>query len=295
MPSEYLNWHNEVEFSTPPRMVVGFSGWMDGGEVSTGVLRYLIEHLGSELVADITADPFYIYNVPGPLEIAGLFRPHAKIEGGVVREVREPVNQFFAAPEQALLLFEGKEPNLNWREFSACALAVAERYSVEKICFVGSVSSLMPHTRPPYYYSAVSDEALLPWVESHGLNPTDYEGPGSFVTYLSTRARDAGIPMASVVAGIPAYVQGRNEKALAASVEKLSELLSFSVDMAELQIRRQRFEAGLHAIVAKRPDLAGHIEKLERAYDDQVMPEADQGRDSELREWFEKQDIDPDE
>jgi predicted ATP-grasp superfamily ATP-dependent carboligase len=291
MSANDLNWYAEPDFSSA-QMLLGFSGWMDGGEVSTGSVRYLIDRFSAPVIADIDPSPFYIYNVPGPMEIAGLFRPHVKIEGGVVRGVREPLNRLFAIPEQGLVVFEGKEPNLNWERFAECVLAAAERCSVERICFVGSVSSLLPHTRPPYFYSAVSEESLLPWITEQGLSPTDYEGPASFITYLSTRARLRGIPMATVVAGIPAYVQGRNEKALVATVRKAADLLALSIDTSELDARAQRFEEGLTAIVDQRPDLAGHIHKLERAYDDQVAPEEDQGRDDDLRRWFKKQGLD---
>jgi hypothetical protein len=42
-------------------MVMGFSGWMDGGEVSTGSVKRLIKTLGAEKIAEISPEPLYIY------------------------------------------------------------------------------------------------------------------------------------------------------------------------------------------------------------------------------------------
>jgi hypothetical protein len=42
------------------RMVLGFSGWMDGGEVSTGTVDYLAGKLNARKLAGIVPGPFYI-------------------------------------------------------------------------------------------------------------------------------------------------------------------------------------------------------------------------------------------
>ena len=61
------------------RLLLGFSGWMDGGDVSTGTIGLLAEKLEAEKIAEIKSDSFYLYNFPGSMEITALFRPHTKI------------------------------------------------------------------------------------------------------------------------------------------------------------------------------------------------------------------------
>ena len=46
---------------------------------------------------------------------------------------------------------------------------------------------------------------LLPLLKQHGLKPTEYEGPGSFATYLLRHAPTRGVEMLSIAAEIPAY------------------------------------------------------------------------------------------
>lgn len=62
-----------------PRLLLGFTGWMDGGEVSSGTVRCLVEKLDATYFADIEPEGFYLYNLPGMMEMATLSRPHTRI------------------------------------------------------------------------------------------------------------------------------------------------------------------------------------------------------------------------
>src|SRR5262245_36431211 len=85
-------------------LVLAFTGWMDGGDVSTGTVRRLVEHLGARPIAEIDPEPFYIYNFPGSMEIASLFRPSIKIEEGRVVSLDMPANTFYCHPPASLVL-----------------------------------------------------------------------------------------------------------------------------------------------------------------------------------------------
>src|SRR5262249_52208014 len=98
-------------------LVLALTGWMDGGDVSTGTVRRLVALLGAPPVAEIDPEPFYLYNFPGSMEIAALFRPRIKIEEGLVAEHEMPANTFYCHRPGNLLLFLGREPNLRWRGF----------------------------------------------------------------------------------------------------------------------------------------------------------------------------------
>ena len=104
-------------------LVLAFSGWMDGGDVSTGTVRRLVDLLGARPVAEIDPEPFYLYSFPGSMELAALFRPHIKIADGLVVSHEMPANTFYCHEPANLLLFLGKEPNLNWRAFGDFPIA----------------------------------------------------------------------------------------------------------------------------------------------------------------------------
>src|SRR3954471_14912524 len=95
-------------------LLLALTGWMDGGLVSTGTVRSLMNNraIGAgtgastlPAIATIDPDPFYIYNFPGSMEIAALFRPDVKYDDGVITQFDLPENTFHADPDGKLLYF----------------------------------------------------------------------------------------------------------------------------------------------------------------------------------------------
>jgi len=268
-------------------MVIGLTGWMDGGEVSTGTVEYLIDLLDARLFAEIDPSGFYIYNFPGSMEVSSLFRPHAVIEAGLVVAYHEPRNRFYVAEEHNLVLFEGKEPNLRWPDFADCMFALAAKCGVSRIVFIGSVAGIVPHTREPRLYGSVSDEKFRPLLDDLGLEPTDYEGPASLTTYLSALAGERDLQMTTVVAEIPAYVQERNVRCIEAVTRKVADMLGLALSLDELHEETVEFERRLAEIVGGKPELAALIRKMEQAYDKELTG----SQMDDLKSWFEKQNI----
>jgi len=275
-------------------MILGFSGWMDGAEVSTGALGYLAEQLKARSIGEIRSGHFYILNVPGSMEITALFRPSARIEDGLVKSLDMPQNEFFAAEEAKLLLFRGKEPNAGWELYADHLLEAATRCGISDLYFMGSVGSVVPHTRDPVFWSTMTSEALRDRLVPHGISPTNYEGPASFATYLSLRAKDAGLNMATIVAGIPSYIEGRNPRCIEAMITKLGEILGRNFDLGDLQAQSREFLDGVQTAMKKNPKLAERIQQLEKLYDNEVSGETTEetkGTDDTLKNWFERQNI----
>lgn len=258
---------------------------MDGGDVSTGTIDYLIDALGADRIADIDPTPFYIYNMPGSMEVTALFRPHVRITNGLIEDFDEPENAFYCVPDRNLVLFTGKEPNLAWPEFAECILHVAESCGVSMLHFIGSVAGLVPHTREPRFFGSVSDSNLLPWLEEHDIVPSEYEGPASFITYLTTRARNRDLGLATLVAGIPTYVEGKNTKCIKTTVQKVAAMLSLDLNLRELERMSAEFEKQLDATVQERPELVEQIRKIEAIYDQETLDT----KEEDLRDWFERQ------
>ncbi len=269
------------------RMVMALSGWMDGGETSTGTVEYLVEQLRAEKFAEIEPEEFYIYNFPGSMEVSALFRPHTKIEDGLITTYEEPANTFYCSQEHRLVLFKGKEPNLRWSDYAECVLSVAAECNVRTIYFVGSVAGLIPHTRDPKFHGSVSDEGLGQMLQQHGVHPTNYEGPASIVTYLTMLARQRGMRMATLVAEVPAYIQGKNPKAIGAAAGKLAAILGLRLELDNLKALNKGFEKSIAKLIEDQPELAEHIHKMEEHYDKEELSK----EMAELKEWFERQGV----
>lgn len=252
-------------------LVLALSGWMDGGDVSTGTVERLIHLLGAEAFAEIDPDPYYIYNFPGSMDIAAIFRPNIEIEEGIIKSVEMPANTFYIHQPANLVFFVGQEPNLRWVSFGEALMQVVDRADVKRILFVGSFGGSVPHTREPRLYLTVSREDLLEEYEQYGLKNSTYEGPGSFTTYLMTRAIAADLDMASIVAEIPGYLQGTNPLSIEAVTRRLAKILNLPLDLAELRVASDEWETQVSDAVDKNEELAEKVRELEQQYDDQLI------------------------
>lgn len=252
-------------------LVLAFSGWMDGGDVSTGTVRRLVDLLDADVIAEIDPEPFYIYNFPGTMEIAALFRPHIKIEDGLVQEFEMPANSFYYYQPAKLVLFIGKEPNMHWRAFGECLFGFASQVGIERILFVGSFGGSVPHTREPRLFVTCSSEGLLPEMERYGVRRTGYEGPGSFTTYLMTQSSTAGIDMMSLVAEIPGYLQGTNPMSIEAVTRRLAKILQLPLDLDSLRSASTRWELEVSTAIEDNPEMAERVRQLEEEYDDELL------------------------
>lgn len=269
------------------RLLLGFSGWMDGGDVSTGSVDWLAEQADADLVAVLDPEGFYIDNFPGSMEVSALFRPHVEITDGLITSYDPPENLFYADRARNLLLFTGKEPHLNWRGFGDAIFDYARACGVEEVYFVGSVAGMVPHTRDPRIRASVSDAEFKPRMTQAGIEFTDYDGPGSFTTSLLARAADEGMRMANLVVEVPAYIQGRNPKGIELVMRKLSALLELDLEADALRGISDLWEKRIDEAVKQRQDLAEHIQKLEEDYDHEVF-DTQMG---DLKDWLEQQGI----
>lgn len=270
-----------------PRLLLGLSGWMDGGEVSTGTVECLVAKLGARKFAEIDPRGFYLASFPGSMEITALFRPHTKITDGLIESFDEPTNTFFCNESQDLILFTGKEPHLNWEEFAECIFSLCNEFGVEMIYFIGSVAGLVPHTREPRLFCSVSHPELKDVFQHYGVKFANYEGPASIITYLTASSRKRGIRMVSLVATIPAYVQGNNPKCIEAVTRRLAGMLELDVELGDLTAISEEFEKKLCDVVQEQPELESNIHKLEEDYDSEIF----NNEMGDLRAWLEQKGI----
>ena len=278
---------SKLKFDSRPdlqggRLVLSFTGWMDGGDVSSGTVQGLVDELLAVQVAEIDSEGFYIFNFPGDMQSSALFRPHIKIEEGIVKRFEIPSNLFFASESHKLAFFLGKEPNLRWREFGQYIFDFAEELGLSSIVFVGSFAGSVPHTREPRLHVSVSMPHLRDKLQKLGLRPTNYEGPGSFMTYLTTQATQRGLEMANIAAEIPAYVNGTNPSSIEAVTRRLAAILELEVDLSRLRSESNQWESRVSEIVEDDSDLKQQVRELEEQYDDELIGSGQQGTDGGL-------------
>jgi len=258
-------------------MLLALTGWMDGGAVSTGTLRTLMEGRRLQEVARIRPDLFYIYNFPGTMEISALFRPEVTMRKGVIRKLDMPVNGFLCDPSTNLVFFVGKEPNLRWEEYADCVFEVTQRCSVKRIIFIGSFGGTVPHTREPRMFGAVSHSHLRSIMQAYGVRLSDYKGPASFSTYLLSQAPRRSVEMLSFVAEIPGYLQGINPLSIEAVSRRLAKILNVPVDFDAMRTASNAWEQQITEAVQQDQQLEATVQQLEEAYDNELLKEHGSG------------------
>ncbi|HYO11395.1 MAG TPA: PAC2 family protein [Tepidisphaeraceae bacterium] len=264
-------------------LLLALTGWMDGGEVSTGTVKQIMGRSEVKRIATIAPDDFYIYNFPGSMEIAALFRPHVRYDDGIVERIEMPSNIFWADEARNLVFFVGKEPNLKWQSFADCIFTLAKQAGVSRIVFMGSFGGSVPHTREPRLYGSVSHERLKDELAKYGVRLSDYEGPGSFASLLLHEAVRHDVEMLSFVAEIPGYLEGVNPLSIEAISKRLARMLNQPIDAAAMRKVSTEWENRVTQAVQKDDDLAATIRKLEEAYDNELIgaetDEADEAED----------------
>ena len=286
MNTKKLKIEREPSFNSP-RLVMGLSGWMDGGDVSTGAVKYLRDELHAEKFAHIEPAAFYIYSFPAPMELSAILRPYTKMKDGLVQELKMPSNTFYCCEKQNVVLLLGKEPNLEWEQYGDCIFGLCARLNIHEIYFAGSIAGLTPHTRKPRMLFSVSDEKLKSVLPRQDTRFSNYEGPASIITYLMSRAPKEGVTILSIIAEVPAYVQGYNPRCIEATIRYISLLLDLQLNLDDLREAGDEYEKKLTDIVGTQPDLAKKVSELEEDYDNQLF-DTQMG---DLKDWLQQKGI----
>lgn len=269
-----------------PVMILGFTGWMNGGQVSIGAVDHFVRQTKARRLAEIDPLEFYVLNFPvatlptagssaeqtglSAMEIAAVFRPHTEIENGVVKRFVPETNVFRYSADPELILFYGEEPHIRWRSYADCVMEVIRRFRVREVYFVGSVAGPVPHTRQPRVRCSTSREEFKERFEGQDVAFTDYSGPASIVTYLTLRADEIGVPLRSVVVDVPMYPSVQMTvypASILRVVRLLCGLLGIETDTSSLELSAESVREQIDKVVAGDSDLRQLVDRMETAYD----------------------------
>ena len=257
-----LVWHDRPALRRPV-MVAAFEGWNDAGDAASGALAWLRHRWGASRIAGIEPEEFFDFQVS---------RPQVSLIDGVTRHITWPANDCYAAhvrqADRDVVLLAGVEPNLRWRSFCQSVLTVAGQTGCEMVVTLGALLADVPHTRPVNLTGTAADPELI---QRLGLQHSRYEGPTGIVGVLHDACRQSGMPSVSLWAPVPHYVATPpNPKATRALLERLGELLSIPVELAELTTAAQAWEQRVDELVSSDPDVSAYVRQLEERADNRM-------------------------
>jgi predicted ATP-grasp superfamily ATP-dependent carboligase len=274
-----LIWDRRPDGLRAPAMVCAFQGWNDAGDAASSAVSFLASALKARRFARIDSEEFYDFQAN---------RPCVRFADGGKREIVWPSVEVFEAPAprapRDLVLVQGVEPSMRWRSFSANLIDLAEALGVQVVVSLGALLGDVPHTRPVAITGHASDPAL---VERLGMQASTYEGPTGIVGILHSACTEAGMPSASLWAGVPHYVAAAaNPKAALALIRRVEGLIGVSVDVSELESAAADYERQVDRAVQSDPDILSFVEGLEqRAESEERSPEEVPSGDILAREF----------
>jgi predicted ATP-grasp superfamily ATP-dependent carboligase len=276
-----LIWDRRPDGLRAPAMVCAFQGWNDAGDAASSAVSFLASSLNASRFAQIDSEEFYDFQAN---------RPNIQLTDGQTREIVWPTVEVFEAraprAPRDLVIVQGVEPSLRWRAFSAHLVELAEALGVQIVVTLGALLADVPHTRPVTMTGFASDPSL---VESLGLATSSYEGPTGIVGVLHSACLDAGLPSASLWAGVPHYVAAAaNPKAALALLRRVESLIGVSIDVSELEVSAADYERQVGLAVQSDPDIQAFVERLEQAAESEeseLMPEDVPSGDMLAREF----------
>jgi proteasome assembly chaperone (PAC2) family protein len=275
-----LIWDRRPDGLRAPAMVCAFQGWNDAGDAASSAVSFLASSLQARRFARIDSEEFYDFQTN---------RPNVQFNDENEREIVWPAVEVLeaSAPRapRDLVLVQGVEPSLRWRSFTAHIVELAEALGVQVVVSLGALLGDVPHTRPVSMSGHATDPALM---ERLGMQGSTYEGPTGIVGVLHAACAQAGLPSASLWAGVPHYVAAAaNPKAALALLRRVEGLIGVSVDVSELESAAADYERQVGLAVQSDPDIQAFVERLEQAAEgeEDVAPEDVPSGDALAREF----------
>ncbi len=259
---------HETPPSNLPNMVVAFAGWPDAAEAATRAIRHLVRKLPAKRFAEIDPEEFYDFTT---------VRPQTRVTRRGQRIIRWPTNEFYYfAPEESgrgLLLYLGTEPNLRWRTFSKIVTGVAQQCGVELVVSLGALLDAVPHTREPRITGRAGSDELAQKVEWLGIQSSGYQGPTGIHTAFLDGCTAIGLDHASIWGHCPHYVNTSPNPAVSHGLlTKLQSVIDLEVDLTELRLAAETFEADVTKAIAKQPEINAYVRRLEERHDADSQP-----------------------
>jgi predicted ATP-grasp superfamily ATP-dependent carboligase len=257
-----------------PIIVAAFEGWNDAGDAASTAVRHLRDRLDARPFATVDPEVFFDFTSTRPL---------VEIDDNDARLIRWPSIEVCATDHRddiEVITLLGIEPQLRWRTFCNEIVDLARATNAHLVLTLGALLAEVAHTRPTSVFGTSYDEHLALQL---GLEPSRYEGPTGIVGVLHNSCIEAGIPSASLWAGVPSYVPGATSpKAALALVHRVGEFLGTAVPSVDLEIASAAYERQVTRLVEEDEETALYVEQLESRFDNGDDDDDDDDEDTEI-------------
>jgi predicted ATP-grasp superfamily ATP-dependent carboligase len=237
--------------------------WINVGRAGSLAIEALEEHFGAIQLGNLRQ--------PGLFYDFTRYRPHIYlVEGQRVMDIPNSNISYAKRPgKNDLVFFHLKEPHMFGEFYSASVVKVLRRLGVTRYLLLGSMYDSVPHTRP-LIVSGSATGTGQEFLESIGVQSSNYEGPGTITHLISQEASNYGIETASLVAHLPQYTQlDEDYTAQLRLLELLCAIYDFPVDLKSISEQAQEQYHEISLAVEREPQLRRVVRRLEEYYESQ--------------------------
>jgi proteasome assembly chaperone (PAC2) family protein len=254
-----------------PHIVCGMDGWVDGGDVATGGLRFLIRQFNAVKFAEMTTPRFHIYQMP---DGEGT-RPAFKMEDGLIVETHFPTDEFFYAQTPAsdhdLIFFLGTEPNLYWEEYADNIVNLAAEFKAARLYSLGGILDRTPYTRWPRLTCTCTGKEIRTLMEAYNVIFSTREGPASSNLLILNACKKKGLEGVNLTVRVPYYPEFNiamdfSPKSIKAVLMRYNYLAQLDLNFDELDTAIQELDGKLDFVRQQNPQFNTYLEELEKAY-----------------------------
>jgi len=246
--------------------------WIDVNNVGSLTL--------SELETQFEAKDLGKLAKPGNFFDFTRYRPTLYFEGGVPRISIPNTTLRYAKREgeNDLLFLRLLEPHALADIYVDSVLRLLKTFKVKKYCQLGSMSDVVPHTRPLIVNGgAIGIETVLD-IKRSEAQPSHYQGPTSITTLITQRAPEFGTETIWFIVSLPQYVvleEDYNGKV------RLMEILNllYNIPIDKRDYAKATEQRGImNQKVEKIPELKKILLQLETLYEVRIKREEGEKR-----------------
>lgn len=254
-----------------PYVLCGMDGWVNGGDVSSGSIEYLIRQLKATKFAEMPSSRYHVYQVPGVDNLRPIFR----MQEGIITEARFPKDEFYYAKnpgsEHDLVLFLGTEPNLFWEEYTETIAGLAHDFGAARLYSSGGILDRSPYTRQPRISCTCTSIEMQEEMGKYNLTFSSREGPATINQMLLYACNKKGIDGATFTVRVSYYPEFNvaidyNPKSIKAALLRINHLTHLNLNFDELNKAEKELEDKLDLLRHQNPQFNTYIEELEKEY-----------------------------
>ncbi len=255
-----------------PYVFASLHPWVDVNHVGSLVLNGLETQFGAEGLGKLAK--------PGSFFDFTRYRPTVYYEEGI-RRVSVPNTTLRYAKREGgndLLFLRLLEPHALAEVYIDSVLKLLKTLRAKKYCLLGSMSDVVPHTRPLVVNGgAIGRETVLDLKKS-AAHPSHYQGPTSITTLINQRAPEFGTETIWLIVSLPQYVVLEEDYIGKLRLMEILNLL-YNIPVDKRDYEKAMEQRGLiNQKVEKTPELKNILPNLEAIYEVRIKREEGEGK-----------------